>query len=145
MKLSITAIFDEEVRKQIHTQILSEAKGVARSEIDKTIGAELKRVVNGLAQEFSSGYRGNPSYRVTEVLRETIREILTNNWEKISALISERVETLLEGKLKNLAEAAVTKAVEAKMAKLTVWKASEEDDYVRRVVRSEVKKMLAGE
>lgn len=99
MKLTLTALFDDETRAQIRESVLGEARGIARSVLDKTVIEEMRRLVDkyithqygGLAVKFQEALKTV----VTGMVRETFSD--PEFADLIRAEVREGVETAALG------------------------------------------------
>jgi hypothetical protein len=130
MKLTLTALFDDETRKQVREEVLGEARKIARSVIDLEVGAEVKR----LGQNLQTRILGN-DYQAHLRLKEVVKDVITAHWEPT-------VKPMLEELIKALAEKAVDRLVAKKLADKTVWEASKQELYVRQIARDEMVKAV---
>jgi lipoate-protein ligase A len=126
VKLTLTAIFDEDVRKQVRDEIMGECRKIARSVFDDKITAEMTRLGATLVSKFTKD-------EFLKTTKKAIREMLKESfyWDGIKDEITEAIEE------------AATKNINAKLANKTVWEAKEQDAYVRKVVQQELKKIFA--
>jgi hypothetical protein len=143
MQITMKALLDDETRKEIREAVLGEARGVARSEVDLTINREVARLAALLSQELSLT---DPSYRTRSLITEVVRNVLTSGWENLSkqieAVVVSKMEDALRGPIEKAIEKAAERNIAEKLKAMTVWKAEGQDQYVRKVVRSELKKLL---
>lgn len=145
MMFTLRALFDEQTRKELRDAVLGEAKTVARNEIDTAIREEVKRI----GADIGSRLRDATDWRVKNMLVEAVQQVLTPSyWQdnKIGVLFEELLQRVLHQRLGKLTEQmvkdATDKAVAEKLRTKTVWEASSQDAYVRKVVRDELRKMM---
>lgn len=145
MMFTLRALFDEQTRKELRDAVLGEAKTVARNEIDAAIREEVKRI----GADIGSRLRDATDWRVKNMLVEAVQQVLTPSyWQdnKIGVLFEELLQRVLHQRLGKLTEQmvkdATDKAVAEKLRTKTVWEASSQDAYVRKVVRDELRKMM---
>lgn len=130
MQITIKALFDEETRKQIRDAILGEARGIARSALEGTIGTEIARLVTLMVND-TSGYKRTLNERVQTAVKDSVRDLVSSHWDGIRTTIEKAAET------------AVDAIVAQKLKDKTVWEAASQDTYIRKVVGEEIRKMLA--
>lgn len=127
MKLTLTALFDDDTRAQIKEQVLGEARSIARSAIDNEVNAEIKRVGRSLYQRWT-----NPDWTVQDQMRKAIKEAVLDRWDG------------LKNEIVQVAIKAVDDAVAEKLKTKTVWEAQKQDAYIRKVFREEMKSLIGG-
>lgn len=142
MRLNLRAELTEEDRKQIREIVLGDARAVARNLIDDEIRAEVKRVIVAIASKFEN------SWPFKNEISNTIKSIFRERWHDINQILIETVHDTMRLEMatvvKNAVEKAVDKAIQAKMDKLTVWKADQQEEEVRRMAREEMIKVISG-
>lgn len=145
MMFTLRALFDEQTRKELRDAVLGEAKTVARNEIDAAIRDEVKRI----GADIGSRLRDATDWRVKNMLVEAVQQVLTPAYwrdNQIGVLFEEVLQRVLHQRLGKLTEQmvkdATDKAVAEKLRTKTVWEASSQDAYVRKVVRDELRKMM---
>lgn len=121
MKLTLTALFDEETRKQVREAIFLEAKSIPRGEVATVVHAELKRA----AEAAIKGMVTDP-WRFRDLMRETLKSVVTEQWDSLKA----QIEKLLEE--------SANKIIAKKLADKTVFEAEKQHVYVAAVVRREL-------
>jgi signal recognition particle GTPase len=126
MQFTLKALLDEESRKEIRAVILGEARTLARNLIDETVTGELKRILGKLEER----YRNN-DWLMKGMVREVLKEIIEQHYDSI------------HNKIEVSAVAAVESAVQVKLKNKTVWEASSQEAYIRKVVRKELAAMLS--
>lgn len=140
MKAKLTMDVDKETEKSIKDLVLGFARGFARSEFEKGIKDEIARLTKKMSTSFTN------DYATKLLIKEVLASMVSDQWNTLSksvrAVIKEVIEQELGARIKALAEDAVRLAVAQKLKDKTVWQASEQDNYVRNVVRSEVRNML---
>lgn len=124
MKLFLTAILDEDFRKQVQKAILDQARAVARTSIDEAVKAEIVRVAKNIA---TNAYERERYFKTA--MTEAVKELIESHWDGIKAKVDE------------LIEAAANRVVAQKLKDKTVFEAAKQDEYMRKVVRSELKKI----
>lgn len=126
MKIFITALLEEETRKQIREAILGEARGIARSVLDQTVTVELKRIGATLHDRYAKN-----DWLMKGMVKEILTEVLNNNWDKIAIKFYERLDVAAE------------EVIAKKLKNKTVWEAKHQDEYIRKIVGKEIVRILA--
>lgn len=142
MQFKFTALFDEETRKELKNTVLAFAKGIARNEIELAIRDEINRVGNALREQLGS----KNDYRLKSLIYEQVQYVLSSTWGSVGPEMANIVEKVLESKLdlkiNNMVEKVAKANIAEKLRKKTVWEAESQDEYVRKVVRAELRLLL---
>lgn len=78
MKLTLTALFDDDTRAQIRESVLGEARGIARSVLDKTVIEEMRRLVDKyIVHDF-----GSARQKFQTSLETVVREMVAESFSK---------------------------------------------------------------
>lgn len=131
MQIRITALFDEETRKQVREAVLGEVKAIARSVIAGTIEDEIKRIVG---KYIENPYGGGFSRKMDDILDRAIKSaFLGAGWEpltkKLEEFILDRVTKL------SVRKQEIAKDFEGNMI-------SDQEATVRKIAREELKRLL---
>lgn len=125
MKAKIELLFDEDFRKEIKSKFLEIANSIPREEISATIKAEMERVTKQAVASASM------HWNLAEIAKEQIRGLFASR------------SPMWEGELRKAVREAADEEILQKLKNKTVWEAEKQDAYIRKVVREELKKMLA--
>ena len=123
--MRFSMFIDDETRKQIRDALLSEVKGVSRSEIHSVFGAEMKRVGADIMGRWT-----RDSYTLSQIIRDQLRDLLTSRWASVAELVQELVQKQVDA------------AVAEKLKNKTVWEAQAQEAYIRNIVRQELRAIL---
>jgi hypothetical protein len=142
MQFKLTALLDDQARKEMKETILSLAKGIARNEVETTIRDEVKRLAADLSRQIGD----KNSWHLKGLVLEAVQRFFTDQWTPLSkdlqAMMAEAIRGSLQPLINELAKAACEYEIKKKMKDMTVWKAESQDEYVRKVVRSELRSIL---
>lgn len=126
MKFTITALIDEDTRKQLRETLLGQVKGLTREILSETIMAEIQRKLD-VAQTGDKWYWQS---HIQQALVEVLKKVVGNNWDSIGAVVTKA------------AKESVEKVVADKMANKVFWEAQQQRDFIREIVREEMRNHL---
>lgn len=126
MNFKITALIDAETRKEIRELILSEGRALARELVSATMSDEVKRIVGALNQKAVQ----NP-WQMQGIFRDAISNMIKNQWGEVGERIQQAIDDAAE------------KKVAAMLKNKTVWEAESQHEYVRKLIRQELRSMFS--
>lgn len=126
MKFNLTAIIDDETRKEFREQLLGMVRGLTREILNETILTEIRLKLDKAQHELAAN-DWNWKRNIFSVMKEVMIEQTKTEWPTIGRLIH---------------DACVKSAdvvVAQKLANKTVWEAAQQKDFIREIVRDEMK------
>jgi hypothetical protein len=152
MKFNLSVLLDDATRNQIKKAILGIAKSIPRNEITDTLNKEIERLGQNLAKA-----PGDPRrWQLQSMIDTAVRTYLERHWTDVGTRIRETVVSVMavalagsnaghdkkENQLRKLFDQAAEVILREKIKKYTLWHAEDQDAYVRKVVKSELGKIL---
>jgi uncharacterized membrane protein YheB (UPF0754 family) len=126
MKFSITALIDEDTRKQLRDVLLGQVKGLTRELLTETILDEIRRKLDNALPSDKWYWQTHIQQQLVEVLKK----VVGSQWDSIGAVITKA------------AKESVEKVVADKMANKVFWEAQQQRDFIREIVREEMRNHL---
>lgn len=126
MKFTITALIDDETRKQLRGVLDGMIRSISREALTEQVRYEIREKLNAAQNAMVKNdwsWRNN----IFTIMKEMMLAEVKTQWPAIGAMINDAANKFVE------------EAVLKKLANKTVWEAAQQKDFIREIVRDEIK------